>query len=114
MRAFANPHHSKQLTRKSITDKDQFNIATIFFRKVADILSELAQSDFEIKIKLFHEIHDVIKKEKSVELMQSLATFEIVPSSFTIQNPTDSVIDLVSPVDEVVPNSTMENKVKCQ
>jgi hypothetical protein len=39
-------HHSKHITRKPITDRDQFNLATILFRKVATI-SELAQSDFE-------------------------------------------------------------------
>jgi hypothetical protein len=93
-------HHSKHITRKPITDRDQFNLATILFRKVADTISELAQSDFEEKMQLFQKIHDLIKEGKPVELMHSGSLPHTVP-------PTDSVL---SPVVSTL-NSTTVNKV---
>ena len=54
-------YYSNPITRKFITNSDLFNIATIFFRKVTDTISALAQFDFEEKVQHFHNIHDLIK-----------------------------------------------------
>ncbi|KZS20623.1 Uncharacterized protein APZ42_012634 [Daphnia magna] len=104
-----------KLTRKPITNKDQFNFATTFFRKVADTLSQLAQSNFEEKMQLFDKIHVLIKEGKPVQLIQSVAPTEIVPPSSPVENLTDLVIDSVSSVadesHEVTSKSKTENKV---
>ncbi|KAI9555984.1 hypothetical protein GHT06_018542 [Daphnia sinensis] len=93
-------HYSKQLTRKPITDKDQFNVATTFFRKVADTLSQLSQSDFEEKMKLFDKKHVLIKEGKPVQLIQPLAPTEIVSPISPVEHFTDMVTDPVSTADE--------------
>ena len=62
-------YYSNPITRKFIINSDLFNITTIFFRKVADTISVLAQFDFEEKVQHFHNIQDLIKEGKPVEFI---------------------------------------------
>lgn len=52
------------------TEKDQYNLATNLFRKLAETLSALTINDFQEKMRLFHEIHALIKADKPIQLMQ--------------------------------------------
>ncbi|KAI9553834.1 hypothetical protein GHT06_019103 [Daphnia sinensis] len=64
------------------TEKDQFNEAMIFFRKLAETMSVLSSPDFNHKMHLFREIHSLIKKDKPVQIMQNAipSAVSIIPS----------------------------------
>ncbi|KAI9550671.1 hypothetical protein GHT06_004575 [Daphnia sinensis] len=62
----------KKKLRMPRTEKDQFNLATNLFRKLAETLSALTINDFQEKMRLFHQIHALIKADKPIQLMQSI------------------------------------------
>jgi hypothetical protein len=77
-----------------------------FFRKMADTLSSLAESDFDEKLQLLQKINELIKEGKSVELMHAAAPSEHITHVEQIL-----VLDPIPVVEEVNNNSTKENTV---
>ncbi|KZR96491.1 Uncharacterized protein APZ42_009139 [Daphnia magna] len=61
----------RKKSRKPKTEKDQFMMATTFFRKLADTLSVLAAHDFQEKMQLLEDIHTLIKENKLVTLVKN-------------------------------------------
>lgn len=57
--------------RLPVTEKEQYNLAFTLFKKMAETLSGLTASDFQDKLQLFFDIHDLIKKEKPIRLISS-------------------------------------------
>ncbi|KAI9556097.1 hypothetical protein GHT06_018669 [Daphnia sinensis] len=53
------------------TEKDQYKLASNFFLRLAQTLCALSIPDFQEKMRLFHDIHDLIKLKKPIQLMQA-------------------------------------------
>ena len=52
------------------TERDQYNLATNLFRKMAETITSLTIPDFQEKMRLFHDIHALIKADKPIQLVQ--------------------------------------------
>lgn len=63
-------HRTKQAVQPT-TDKDQFNEAMTFFKKIADTISLLSKPDFIQKMNFFLEIHSLIKNDKPLQIMKT-------------------------------------------
>jgi len=61
--------HQKKKARKPITEREQFNTATLLFRKIAETLSLLTETEFSDKMRLFVDILDLIKANQPIELL---------------------------------------------
>jgi hypothetical protein len=61
--------HQKKDVRKPITDREQFNTATFLFRKIAETLSALTESEFSDKMRLFVDLHALIRTNQPIELL---------------------------------------------
>ncbi len=80
------------------------------FRKIADTISVLAQSDFEDKMDLFNNIFNLIKAGKSVQLMPD-ASSNVDPPTSTVPEKTSTGTTPALSSEEITPNSTTEDKV---
>jgi hypothetical protein len=47
-------------------ERDQYNLSTNLFRKLAETISSLTIPDFQEKMKHFHHIHNMIKADKPI------------------------------------------------
>lgn len=56
----------KKVRKGPVTTREQYNMALSLFKKMADTLSGLAYSDFQEKLQLFLDIHDLIKKDQPI------------------------------------------------
>lgn len=51
------------------TEREQYNMASDLFKKLANTLSILSEPDFQDKLQLFINIHDLVKMNKPVRLV---------------------------------------------
>ena len=51
---------------RHVTAREQFNMALTLFKKMVETLSGLTLCDFQEKIQILLDIHDLIKKEKLI------------------------------------------------
>lgn len=63
-------HRTKQAVHPN-TDKDQFNEAMTFFKKLGDTMSVLPKPNFIQKMNFFQEIHSLIKNDKPQQIMRT-------------------------------------------
>jgi hypothetical protein len=63
--------HKTKKPRLPRTERDQYNLASNLFRKMAETISSLTIPDFQEKMRLFHDIHALIKADKPIQLVQS-------------------------------------------
>lgn len=63
--------HKKKKARLPRTERDQYNLTTNLFRKLAETISSMTIPDFQEKMRLFHDIHALIKADKPIQLVQS-------------------------------------------
>lgn len=61
--------------RRPVTAREQYNLALSLFKKMAETLSGLTASDFQDKLQLFLDIHDLINKDKPVRLQSGKTLF---------------------------------------
>lgn len=100
--------HKKENARKPVTEREQFNTATLLFRKIAETISMLTEAKFSEKIRLFVDIHTLIRADQPIELLldeNAMKTLSLTDGS-AIKNPTQ---ETSSPVSE---NSEFDNDVK--
>lgn len=72
--------------QKPKTGKDQYNDAIALFRSIADTLSELSETNFNEKLKLFREIHRLIKVVRPISLRESTSQSNDKDDSRILEN----------------------------
>jgi hypothetical protein len=70
----------------------------------------LAQLDFEDKMDLFNNIHDLIKADMAVQLVPD-ASSNVEPPTSTVQPKISTSTNPVLSCKEIIPNSRTEDKV---
>ncbi|KAK4004358.1 hypothetical protein OUZ56_006095 [Daphnia magna] len=87
-------HRTKQAVHPN-TDKDQFNEAMTFFKKLIDTMSVLPKPNFIQKMNFFQEIHSLIKNDKPLQIMRTNdASAESLPSSSKVLlNPGSTAVE---------------------
>lgn len=58
----------KKVRKGPVTAREQYNMALSLFKKMAETLSGLAYSNFQEKLQLFLDVHDLIKKDQPIRL----------------------------------------------
>jgi hypothetical protein len=89
-------------TRLRATEKSQYIMATNVFRSMADTMSGLAASDFEVQLYFFISIHKLMKEGKLLRVMED--------EKQEIENPSNNLLVDFPTVAERIEISTARTK----